>query len=66
MNALNEIRARLCVLVCFILVPLFNDYYPPGSGWTGIYHVMLVCVTGIVLGCFFTNLLITFKKWWKQ
>ena len=66
MKPINEIRLRLCGLVCYILLPLFSEYYPFGSGWFGFGMMMLTCIAGIAIGCFITNFLIVFKKWWKD
>lgn len=66
MKPINEIRIRLGSLVCCILIPLLNDYYPYGSGWSGFFMMILVCLIGISVGCFITSLLIAFKKWWKE
>lgn len=66
MKSINEIRIRLCGLVCYILLPMFNDYYPSGSGKVGLCSMILVCLAGIAVGCFITNFLIVFKKWWKE
>jgi flagellar biosynthesis protein FliR len=66
MKPINEIRLKLCELICCILLPLFADCYPPGSGWFGLCMMILTCLIGIVAGCFVTNFLIAFKKWWKE
>lgn len=67
MKSITEIRIRLCALTCFILLSLCSDYYPPGSGWTGLSNnEMWLCMLGLVLGCFVTNLLIALKKWWRE
>ena len=60
MKAINEIRLKLCALLCCILIPLFSDNYPSGSGWTGFCNIILISITGVVLGCFITNFLIVF------
>ena len=66
MKPINEIRIRLCSLVCYITLPLFSEYYPSGSGWFGLCMMILACMDGILVGCFITNFLIVFKKWWKE
>ena len=66
MKPIDEIRMRLCGLVCCIVLPLFNECYPFGSGWFGLFMILLTCIAGIAVGCFITNFLIAFKKWWKE
>lgn len=66
MKPINEIRIKLCGLTCAILFPLFDECYPLGSGWFGLCMMVLVCFIGIAVGCFATNFLIAFKKWWKE
>ena len=66
MKSINAIRIKLCALACMILLPHFDEYYPLGSGWVGFCMLMLVCGLGIYTGCFITDFLIEFKKWWKE
>lgn len=66
MKPIDEIRIRLCGLVWCIIFPLFNECYPSGSNWFRLFMVLLTCVAGIVVGCFITDFLIAFKKWWKE
>ena len=66
MKPLDEIRLRLCTLMCAILVPLFAEYYPLGSGLAGFCTAAFVCAVGVFLGCGTTSFLIAFKKWWQQ
>lgn len=66
MKPINEIRFRLCFLTSMILLQICRSLYPSGSGWFGLATMVLVCVFGVWLGCFVTNLLIAFKKWIKE
>ncbi len=66
MKPLTEIRIRICGVCCAILIPLLADLYPPGSEWQGILNLLTTCLISISLGCYITNFLIVFKKWWKE
>ena len=66
MKPINEIRIRLYSLLCLILLPLYKNYYPFGSGLIGIRNIIIICILGLVLGSHMTNLLIALKKWWKE
>ena len=66
MKSVNEIRLRLCFLIFYITLWSFLDCCLPGSGWEGLFNLILICMLGLVMGCFMTNLLIVFKKWWKE
>ena len=66
MKPLTEIRIRICGVCCAILFPLFADLYPPGSEWQGLFNLLKLCLIGTALGIYISNLLIVFKKWWKE
>lgn len=66
MKPINEIRIRLSALICLILIPLFKDFYPSGSGYIGFENMLCICIIGFYLGCCITNLLIVLKQWWNE
>ena len=66
MKPLTEIIIRLCGLCCMILCPLFGYLCPADDGWTDLLNMLLMCVAGVLLGIYITDLLIAFKKWWKE
>ena len=66
MKPLTEIRIRLCGICCMILYTIFLDLYPSGSGLGGLFNFLIICLMGFLLGCYITNFLIAFKKWWKE
>ena len=58
MKPINEIWLRLSTIFILILLPLFNP--------SGIINTLLTVLCGLFLGCYITNFLIVFKKWWNE
>ena len=64
MKPLNEIRFWLCVCSIIVLIGTQGNSLP--SGWEGAVCFVILIASGIWLGVHLTDLLVAFKKWWRE
>jgi hypothetical protein len=64
MKAINEIWFRLGGLICVILVPLCDNVND--DLWTRLISVGIAIAAAFITSWYLTEMLIAFKKWWKE
>ena len=64
MKPLNEIRFWLCAASFIVLLKTDGKFIP--TGWWGLGCLVILIGVAIWAGFHLTDLLIAFKKWWRE